>query len=265
MLLSPAVRPDSHLENHWSRTTPRITFCLPWIERKEDYSACGISVHTRKEVLTMDHHQHRQGRLPRRTFLRKLGALAAIGFGVGTSTATGAQSSGTPQASPAWTPPGIPKPLPTQGGTPPVPVGAAATPVTSPAATPAESSNPVEEPGAAAQPVTGTEGGTPEASVTVTITPDFTFDPDQLTIDTGDVVRWHNAGRSPQTVTADPGKAQDTSHASVPEGAEPFDSGAINAGEDFTYRFDVAGDYVYVSLPMESEGMVGYITVNGKG
>lgn len=212
----------------------------------------------------MDEHDSRD-HLPRRTFLRRCGALVAIGFGAGIS-AVRAQSAGTPQASPTWSPPDLPKPLPTQGGTPPTPVGAAGTPAATPVASPGSSANPVEEPGTAAQPVGGTpEGATPEPNATVTITPEFTFDPDNLTIQVGDVVRWHNAGRSPQTVTADPARVQDPSHVSVPDGAEPFDSGAINAGEDFTHRFDVAGDYTYVSIPMESDGMVGHITVEGKG
>lgn len=209
--------------------------------------------------------QHRPGRLPRRAVLRKAGVLAAIGLGMGASATVRAQSGGTPSASPTWTPPELPKPLPTAGGTPPVPVGAEASPVASPGATPVGSTNPVEEPGGPAQPVASPGAKMPAPVATVTITPDFRFDPDHLTIHTGDVVRWHNAGRSPQTVTADPDKAKDPAHASVPKGADPFDSGVINAGADFTHRFDVAGDYTYVSLPMESEGMVGHITVEEKG
>src|SRR5699024_9017461 len=96
---------------------------------------------------------------------------------------------------------------------------------------------------------------------TITITPDFTFDPDNVTIDSGDVVLWRNASRSPQTVTADPDKVQDANDVSLPEDVKPFDSGVINPGDEFALRFDAPGDYTYVSLPRESDGMSGNIFV----
>jgi plastocyanin len=102
---------------------------------------------------------------------------------------------------------------------------------------------------------------TPEPSATVTMTPEFTFDPAEVTIQTGQSIAWKNAGRSPQTVTCDPSKAKDASNVSLPQGAQPFDSGAVNSGETFVQTFTVAGDYAYISIPHEQDGMVGKITV----
>jgi plastocyanin len=180
--------------------------------------------------------------------------------------------SASPAASPVWTPPPIPKPLPTQGGVPPTPVGAAAT-TEQPAASPAPSGSPpanqaeFEEPGSQPQPA-GSPGAaspvaatTPAPSATVTMTPDFKFDPAEVTIKTGQSIAWTNEGRSPQTVTCNPAKAKDKSHAVLPQGAQPFDSGAVNYGETFIQTFTVAGDYVYFSIPHEDDGMVGKITV----
>ncbi len=79
----------------------------------------------------------------------------------------------------------------------------------------------------------------------------------------GDTVAWVNQGRAPQTVTADPARVSDPSHAIVPPGAQPFDSGVINPGQTFTHRFEAPGDYTYTSLPYEQQGMIGHITVRG--
>jgi plastocyanin len=103
--------------------------------------------------------------------------------------------------------------------------------------------------------------GTPTPAVTVTLTPDFRFDPAEATIKVGQTVRWVNAGRSPQTVTGDPARAKDKSHVVLPSGAQPWDSGVLNAGEDYLHVFDVPGDYSYFSIPQEQAGMVGRVVV----
>ena len=193
----------------------------------------------------------------------------------GAGTPTSAATPGAGAASPAaWTPPAIPQPLPTVGGVPPTPVGAAspAPPSqvehpTAPGATPVTGTQAqVESPGAPPQPMAtpGTPvAGTPTPAVTVTLTPDFRFDPAEVTIRTGQAVRWVNAGRSPQTVTGDPARAKDTSHVVLPSGAGPWDSGVLNAGEDFVHVFAVPGDYGYFSIPQEQAGMVGRVVVQG--
>jgi plastocyanin len=97
--------------------------------------------------------------------------------------------------------------------------------------------------------------------VTVVITPDFAFDPAEVTIRAGEAVEWRNEGRAPQTVTGDPGWAADNSLVILPEGAEPWDSGILNFGESFVQVFEIPGEYTYVSLPQEQNGMTGRVIV----
>ncbi len=77
----------------------------------------------------------------------------------------------------------------------------------------------------------------------------------------GQAVKWTNQGRAPQTVTADAARAKDKSHAALPGGAKPFDSGVLNAGASFSHTFDVAGSYSYFSMPQETNGMLGTVIV----
>ena len=49
----------------------------------------------------------------------------------------------------------------------------------------------------------------------------------------------------------------------VPVGAEPFDSGNIDAGGSYSYTFNVPGTYQYVCLPHELAGMIGVVVVEG--
>lgn len=100
-----------------------------------------------------------------------------------------------------------------------------------------------------------------EPAVTVAITPEFTFDPPEVTIRAGEAVEWRNAGRSPQTVTGDPARVRVDGAVSLPEGAVPWDSGVLNNGETFVYAFDTPGEYVYVSLPQAENGMTGRVVV----
>lgn len=199
--------------------------------------------------------------------LDRRGLLVGAG-GLGVATAIGARlaslpqtveaivraqaspAAGTPvaQATPAWTPPPIPQPLPTVGGVPPTVIGAAPAP-----ASPVQSA---ATPGASPQPM-----ATPAPVVTITLTPDFHFDPAEATIRAGQAVRWVNAGRSPQTVTGDPRLATDSSHALLPSGAQPWDSGVLNAGGAYVHVFDVPGNYAYFSIPQEQAGMVGRLVV----
>src|SRR3954467_5522413 len=183
-------------------------------------------------------------RIDRRDLLLGAGGLGAVALGArlllgpphAQATVSAQATPGAGAASPAaWTPPPIPQPLPTVGGVAPAVVGAAppAPPsqLENPAAggaTPVGGSQaPVQNPGAPPQPM-ATPGapvaGTPAPSVTVTLTPEFRFDPAEVTIKAGEAVRWVNAGRSPQTVTGDPARAQDPSHAVLPSGAQPWDS-----------------------------------------
>jgi plastocyanin len=151
--------------------------------------------------------------------------------GVTTTTSDGAAPAPTPPES-------MPKPAPTPGGPLPTVVGQV-TAVSSPATTPS-----------------------PVAAAQVMITVDRTFDPPTVTIRRGQAIEWVNLNRSPQTVTDDPAKVAAGADAQLPAGASPIDSGVLNSGQSFIYRFDTPGTYTYTSLPGEQQGMLGRVVVN---
>jgi Tol biopolymer transport system component/plastocyanin len=74
-------------------------------------------------------------------------------------------------------------------------------------------------------------GGLDQAVTTVTIR-DFAFDPDEVTIQPGDIVRWVNAGQVVHTVTSDQGLFH----------------GVLLPGETFALRFLSTGTYSYHCL-----------------
>src|SRR4051812_19981447 len=131
---------------------------------------------------------------------------------------------------------------PTRGGMPPTVVGLASPVATAPAPSPSG-------------------GAMLSAAVQISITADRRFDPAQVTINQGETVQWVNDGRAPQTVTADPVRAQNPANVVLPADAQPWDSGVLNSSQIFTRTFDTPGTYQYVSLPDEGQGMVGQITV----
>lgn len=233
-------------------------------------------------------------RFGRRLFINASGKIQAEAL---------AQAQATPTRGWDWTPPPIPEPLPPPGGTPPALVGAAPHPApgsaedasagvegppeapvsgaptsienpaaagtpSAPSGTPVGGENPVSNPQQPAQPlatpVAGEEAA-PPPSATVTLTPDFRFDPAEVTIRVGQSVEWRNAGRSPQTVTGDPARLREASLAAFPDGAQPWDSGVLNHGDTYVHRFDVAGDYAYASMPQAANGMTGRVVVQDEG
>jgi plastocyanin len=125
--------------------------------------------------------------------------------------------------------------------------------------------------GAAALPILAacapSDGGagatrTPAAGgAVVEMTDDLTFEPDKLTIKVGDTVTWRNTGSIVHTSTDDPSKAQDPANAVLPEGAEPWDSGDVAGGEEFSHTFETPGEYTYFCIPHETAGMVARLTV----
>lgn len=193
-----------------------------------------------------------------------------------------AQATATPALDPSkprdYTPPPLPKPLPPPGG--PIvdvvgpapkrsvsssnletPAASGGSPVASPAGDSMVSNT---NPGSPPQPIASPQAtpmAAPAPSATVMLTPDFKFDPAQVTITRGQTVKWTNQGRAPQTVTADPARAKDKSHAALPGGAKVFDSGVLNAGASFSRTFDVVGSYSYFSMPQEQNGMLGTVIV----
>ena len=87
------------------------------------------------------------------------------------------------------------------------------------------------------------------------------FDPETITIKVGDSVTWTTVGAAPHTSTGDPSKAANAANVSLPDGAEPWDSGMVNEGGEFTYTFEVPGEYKYICIPHELAGMLGTVVV----
>jgi plastocyanin len=85
--------------------------------------------------------------------------------------------------------------------------------------------------------------------------------PDPVKVKVGDTVKWVNKGDTIHTATTDPANAPDPSWISVPKGAETWDSGYLNSGEDWSYTFKVPGVYKYFCTTHVKEGMKGEIDV----
>jgi plastocyanin len=83
--------------------------------------------------------------------------------------------------------------------------------------------------------------------VTVSIR-DFFFDPAQITVKPGTMVRWINEGSHPHTVTSDDGQ---------------FDSEALMPGDSFMVRFSGSGTLTYHCKIHPS--MMGSVTVSDRG
>jgi plastocyanin len=89
----------------------------------------------------------------------------------------------------------------------------------------------------------------------------LTFEPKLVTITAGDSVEWTNAGNEVHHATSDTSIAINADDVATPKGAEPFDSGFLRPGENFTHTFTVPGIYKYACVVHEMKGMVGEIVV----
>jgi plastocyanin len=87
------------------------------------------------------------------------------------------------------------------------------------------------------------------------------FVPAKVTVKSGDTVKWINDAQTLHTVTFDASKAVDKSNVQLPKGVDPFDSGFMMPGKDFSYTFKVPGAYKYFCIPHEKDGMIGFVTV----
>ncbi len=101
----------------------------------------------------------------------------------------------------------------------------------------------------------------PGVAATVDLTPALTFEPAGITVRVGDKVEWRNRTLLTHTVTADPRIVADATNVELPEGARPFNSAAIPAGQVFRYTFTVAGTYRYLCLPHAGQKMFGTVVV----
>jgi plastocyanin len=97
--------------------------------------------------------------------------------------------------------------------------------------------------------------------VTVRMTSRDTFVPKTLTIKVGDTVVWENDSPGVHTVTDNSALASAKQDASMPAGTEPFNSGPIEAGQQYSHTFMAPGTYKYFCVPHEADGMVGTIIV----
>jgi plastocyanin len=97
--------------------------------------------------------------------------------------------------------------------------------------------------------------------VTVGMTNELRYVPEEVTVMVGQTVVWTNTSTLVHTVTADPALARERREVHLPEGAQPFDSGQIAPGATFRHTFDVPGLYVYFCIPHELEDMIGRINV----
>lgn len=106
-------------------------------------------------------------------------------------------------------------------------------------------------------------GGGDEAQdeVTIEMTDALKFSPEQVTIKVGGTITWENPSTVVHTATADPDKVADADHVSLPDGAEPWDSGFVQPGDSFSHTFTEPGTYEYVCIPHEGVGMAGTIVV----
>jgi len=87
------------------------------------------------------------------------------------------------------------------------------------------------------------------------------FVPDPVKIKVGDTITWVNKGETIHTATTDPTSAPDPSWASVPKGADTWDSGYLNPGDTWSYTFKVPGTYKYFCITHVNEGMKAEIDV----
>ena len=100
-----------------------------------------------------------------------------------------------------------------------------------------------------------------EPAVKIGMTNTMKFDPDTVEIEVGQTVRWVNSSLLAHSVTADPEEATLEGSVSLPDKAEPFDSGMMDPEQTFEHTFKHPGKYVYFCIPHEGANMRGVIIV----
>jgi plastocyanin len=113
-------------------------------------------------------------------------------------------------------------------------------------------------------PVVGCSGSEPGA---VSMTDDQKFNPQEITVQTGETVTWKNSSAVAHTVTAfsdavPPDLYFSSGRASNEEQArDRIADELIQPDETFRFTFDEAGTYEYFCIPHESSGMIGMVVV----
>jgi plastocyanin len=110
----------------------------------------------------------------------------------------------------------------------------------------------------------GTEDGGDDSTVTVGPDGSLAFEPNEITISTGETVTWEFDSASHNVV----GWPDMHETVSIPEGAEGFGTmeqggnivETVGEGETFEHTFETAGEYTYVCGP-HATNMVGTVVV----
>lgn len=129
-----------------------------------------------------------------------------------------------------------------------------------------------DTPTATAEPTEPSDGNGDDGFVqtdTVDMTDELTFEPQRIEVSAGTTVTWVNVGTIGHTVTA----YEDE----IPEDATYFASGGYESeqaardgypgegnlaeGESYEHTFETPGDYEYLCVPHELNGMVGTVRV----
>jgi len=102
----------------------------------------------------------------------------------------------------------------------------------------------------------------------VSMTDDFAYDPDRLTVDAGTTVRWTNDGDVGHTVTAyGDGIPADAAYFasggfdSERAARDGVSGGLVAVGDAYEHAFETAGTYDYFCVPHEGSGMTGRVVV----
>ena len=85
------------------------------------------------------------------------------------------------------------------------------------------------------------------------------FDPKVVHIHAGQTVEWRNTALITHNVSDDKAKAMNPADASIPDGATPFDSGDLKAGNVYSQTFTVPGTYKYFCKHHEDDMMLGIV------
>lgn len=110
------------------------------------------------------------------------------------------------------------------------------------------------------------ESSFPDADIVAGPEGDLVFEPAELSVPVGTTISWGFASGG-HNVSCRP---EDSDMVALPDEAEPFASygsdespheSLVPRSETYEHRFTVSGEYVYVCIPHDRQGMVGTIRV----
>ena len=94
--------------------------------------------------------------------------------------------------------------------------------------------------------------------IVVEMTDDMDFSPEIMTANVGDTIVWVNRGDLPHTTTA---RSDFLPLEQLPPTAESWDSGLMEAGQEFRVVVQAKGEYRYVCTLHQAAGMVAHFRV----